>query len=378
MKSLVIVDPLKSTPIFEEFQELGMSELEGIPIKLGLLDAPEPDFDPTQEALANQVLIEKDAFSCNYRDKPILIKLSTKLAQSGQVGSENFNFSFFGSEFVGRVLAKGKNVHGFEIGDRVIPDGTYQNVLSKDVPLGIPSNVCSKRLEVLDARKVAKVPDKFSNEVASSFTIGGQTAQALVRRTKVKAGDDVLLTSPSSNTSLFAIALLRKLGANIYVLGSQKEYMSKFRALGVKEVFLIDRTNPQILSHQIQELSRHIQFDVVIDPFADTWLFLMSYLMKKEAIYSTCGYYNQFADPTNGGQKINPRLVQDFYQNMIVKNQVFLGNCLGSKEDLVSAFDLLSENDIQIDQVFSPEFGVNFLERTYNSKERFGKVVLAY
>ena len=64
----------------------------------------------------------------------------------------------------------------------------------------------------------------------------------------------------------------------------------------------------------------------------------------------------------------------------IIMNISLIGNCLGIDED----YDLALNNYISnkskpiIDSVYSEKEGKEFINRTFNSKKRFGKVVLKY
>ncbi len=77
-----------------------MLEMEGVPITVGLLETDEPIYDVQASENRSGVLIKVRAFSCNYRDKALI--LQTSLRCQGRP-----TYAFIGSEFVGEVMAVG-------------------------------------------------------------------------------------------------------------------------------------------------------------------------------------------------------------------------------------------------------------------------------
>ncbi|MFV0571938.1 MAG: hypothetical protein ACK5M1_05840 [Xanthomarina gelatinilytica] len=72
-----------------------------------------------------------------------------------------------------------------------------------------------------------------------------------------------------------------------------------------------------------------------------------------------------------------------FHQIMIkamINNISIIGNCLGIENDGLKALNDLKNGkfNIIIDSVFSKNQENLFLERTFNSNSRFGKVVYTY
>ena len=378
MKSIGIINPLE-TKSHDVFQESSTIKIEKVPMKVGLLEQDDLEFPATDTTYDQFVLVEKIAFSCNYRDKTILLNLSAGLAKNATEVKDRLHFAFFGSEFVGKIIFKGKNVQGLEIGDRVIPDGTYQGRLAKGASKGIPSNTTSQFLEIYHENDLLKIPSEMSDQVAAGFTIGGQTAFGMIRNTGITKGTDVLITSATSNTSLFAICFLQQLGANVYAISSSKQYEERLRKMGVKEVFIINRNQLEEKKNQIEQLSKELLFDVVIDPFADTWMFHMASLMKNEGKYISCGYYNQSSILKNKlNNQTEPSLLRSFYGNMILKNLQFMGNCLGTRDDLKMALQQHHVVKDIIDSHFKAPQSDLFLERTFNAGDRFGKVIMEY
>ena len=64
----------------------------------------------------------------------------------------------------------------------------------------------------------------------------------------------------------------------------------------------------------------------------------------------------------------------------VQKNLSMMGHCLGLTEDLARAIDDYAAGllRVHVDSVFDDDHAAEFIERSFNSPERFGKAVLAY
>jgi NADPH:quinone reductase-like Zn-dependent oxidoreductase len=172
------------------FDEL---EVEGYPVRCGFVAVSEPVFEPDGRHRSH-VLVEVRAFSCNYRDKALMLRMSV-------IGAEH-GFYVIGSELAGCVAAVGVDVRDLAPGDRVMVDGSFGGDAR---PWGLPTNHASRYRQVLPASKLMRVPEAMSDEEAAAFSIGGQTSCSMVRRAGVRPGDEVLVTAGTSNTSLFLV-----------------------------------------------------------------------------------------------------------------------------------------------------------------------------
>ncbi|WP_330942692.1 alcohol dehydrogenase catalytic domain-containing protein, partial [Streptococcus anginosus] len=91
----------------------------------------QPVFDLNNPKNDDYLLIKVNSFSCNYRDKAILVNNFEQLLRLGKP------FLPFGSEFSATIVLKGKNVDEFGIGDKVIPNCTYEGVTNDNVVPGV-------------------------------------------------------------------------------------------------------------------------------------------------------------------------------------------------------------------------------------------------
>ena len=344
-------------------------------VPCGVMHLPFRDFDAQSDQYADYVYLKKKAFSCNYRDKSLTLGRLEVMEEAGLKSKPKFYA--LGSEFSAEVVAIGKNVKNFSIGDRVIGNGNYPSE-HPDARPGLPSNHGSKEYEALHFTKVIKIPDNMSWEVGACFTVGAQTTYSMLRKLNLQPGEKVLITSATSNTSLFAINALRNMDVEVYALTTRDTFKKALLGMGVNEVFVIDPTvaliqQPQIIQHL---RSTRRLFSAVVDPFYDIYFEQVMDLLEMGGRYTTCGMYQQHEKMTGNGDR---GLISALYK-VLTKNIIVYGNCLGSTQDLQRALNDYQKGTLQVvmDETFMGDQVEAFFDRTFNSKERFGKVAFVY
>lgn len=343
-------------------------DLDGTTVSLAIAQMAQPDFDHRRFANSDHVLVRIDAFSCNYRDKSLIVETASKSSTS-----EWSVPNHFGSEFAGTVVACGASVMRWKVGDRVMPDADYPGSGVPGVASGIVTNCASSGWVRVPERRLASIPACMTTDVAASFSLGAQTAASMVRRAEIKPGERVIVTSARSNTSLFLITALNRLGAK--VVGLSTGAWSKAERQFVAPCRI---TNVSSLADEYRDSSK-TKFDVVLDPFYDLNLAQSVRLLRMGGRYVTCGMQNQhklFRDSAELGKS---EFSAAMYE-VIVQNLTLIGNCIGTSGDLQVALDEYDPNfpRVPVDSIFSPDEGMEFMNRTFNSRERFGKVIMYY
>lgn len=355
---------------------LPTATLEGTAVKCAITETVAPRFDPTHLTRASDVLVRIRGFSVNYRDRALVLTIATK--------SRRRSFTAIGSDFVGEVISIGSAVTSVTPGDRVIGNAAYPDSGAPGVGAGVPVNWASQEFQILHQVKLAKVPVAMSDEVAACFTIGAQTSFGMVRKLALADGDHVLVTAGSSNTSLFAIHALRRLPVHINVATTSRSHLKKLRALGVDDVLLVERGRPSFINHRAVRrlVAKRGGFDAVIDPFFDLHLAPALQVLRHGGRYITCGLYDQHTHLGVGTKVSLPIDISAVMLRAIFMNLQIVGNCLGSDRDLQAAITAhaAGEFPVIVDSVFvnpgSDEAA--FLNRSYNSRDRFGKVAFLY
>lgn len=366
MRVLAVLSPSIDEKI--NIEDKHYLQIDSTEIPLALLHVADTEFEKDNEAYANTVLVRKKGFSLNYRDFGIIERAWKNLKDLDQD-----SYYPIGSDFCGFVEEVGKNVTNLKKGDLVIADCFYPEPKEGFRP-GIPTNHGSKELEVIPAIKLKKLPEDFSMEQAAAMSIGTQTAVNMINRGNISPNSKVLVTSVTSNTSLFLLNFLRGKACEVYGLSYSGENIEvvKKEFPFLKEVFAIKK----------DKIPKEIAFDVVLDPFSDTYL---PYLLREDKLnpnstYVTCGIFNQSKEKIDNAAQVK---LSQLFGEFIAKNINFVGNCLGPTESLEEGIELLSKNEdsnIVVDSVYTDETPISeFLKKSFNvDNDRFGKVSFMY
>lgn len=347
-------------------------DIYGQSLFIGLLEVEEPEFDAGAESFADCVLVKKNAFSLNFRDKGLAFQSSFVL-QEKAIDSH----WPIGSEFCATVIHTGKNVTSLKPGDRVVPDYSYPFSGRRHIMPGIASNNASKEYEVFNSVKLIKIGSSISDEVGAAFTIGAQTAFGIMRRLDLKGTETVLVTSGTSATSLFVISALKSRVKQLVVITGRPQMTERIKMLGATDVIVVkDRT--QIEQADFNDLKGG--FDVIIDPFSDMYLHQLYRFIKMNGRYITCGVYQQSMPFDKHFVAKRKEAMHDLFEKMILKNLTLIGNSLGSSADLQDAISAYEKGDwvVPVDSVFSGADIEPFFRRSFSETDKFGKVVFKY
>jgi NADPH:quinone reductase-like Zn-dependent oxidoreductase len=362
-----------NNPIYG-FNAIDSIDMNDVPVFCGLVETQDIQFDTNSLENKFKVLVKKTAFSCNYRDKGIIFEATINAPEN--------SFLVVGSDFVGEVVDIGSEVTELKIGDRVIANNAYPESGVPGVRAGIPNNSESKEYQVFHQVKLMKIPPEMPDEVAAAFSIGGQTSYSIVRKLNPAKGSNILVTAAKSNTSLFVINALKKYDVNIYATSTSRLFEEELIGVGVKEVILVEsKPNSLLENKSIQKIASEIDgFNCVFDPFFDLYLEQVIELMAIGGKYITCGVYDQYCSLINQPFAPFSLDLNRVMSSLMSRNLEIIGNCLGLTEDLQNAIQGYVSGDLKviIDSVFTGNQIGAFFDRTYNAKDRFGKVVYKY
>jgi NADPH:quinone reductase-like Zn-dependent oxidoreductase len=364
MQCLVAINSHKKESI--DYKSLGNIKFGSVDIELGMIELEQPYFDVDEAVNKDYVLLKVNAFSCNYRDKSLLLVNYNQAINMERV------FVPFGSEFSAEVMVVGANVSEYKVGDRVMADCAYpKNGVDGLLP-GVSTNFASLGWLRIHKRKLIRIPDDLNSIQAASFALGAQTASAMIRISGILVdGGNSLVFSARSTTSQFIIQQLISYGFEPVCVSTtnwSEEELQKIYPARVEriETVLKERNNYNI-TH-------------VFDPFFDLNVERAVRMLQIGGKYITCGLQSQHpliseSSPTEIEPITRNALVQS-----IEKNVSLIGNCLGTTEDLKRACNLQVRTKVGpiIDKEYTIMQGKEFLERSFFDKNRFGKCVLNY
>lgn len=351
-------------------------QIEGIDVLCGLIHTEESEFDANVPKNKFNVLVKKRAFSCNYRDKNRILKTAVHVPEE--------RFYTVGSDFVGEVVALGTEVTEFQVGDRVIGNNSYPDSGVVGLLPGVPTNNASKEYQSFHQAKLLKIPPEISDECAAAFSIGGQTTYSMIRKLDIEPGANVLVTAAKSNTSLFVINALKQHNVNLYATSTSRHFEQELKEMGVKQLIQVNPddddwlTSPDML-HIYQETGG---FNYIIDPFFDLHIgkVISLFVPGFGGKYITCGLYEQYSQLTGNEFQYHGLQFSQILATMMVNNIYLIGNCVGTTKDLQQAIQDCATGrfPVVVDSVFTGNQIKDFFERTYNAKDRFGKVIYRY
>jgi NADPH:quinone reductase-like Zn-dependent oxidoreductase len=168
-----------------------------------------------------------------------------------------------GSEFAGEVEALGSGVMSFEVGDRVF--GFTEG----------PFGAHAEYLTIPDDGSVATVPANMTFEEAAPSTEGSHYAFTLIRKAKVRSGQDVLVYGATGAIGSAAVQLLKSLGANVTAVCAT-DHVALVKGLGADRV----------IDYTAEDFTRDGQtYEVVIDAVGKSSFGRCRRLLKPGGIY---------------------------------------------------------------------------------------------
>ncbi|MBU3660455.1 MAG: NAD(P)-dependent alcohol dehydrogenase [Flavobacteriales bacterium] len=222
-------------------------------VSIGKIEQPIPT--------ENQVLVKVFASTVNRTD--------AGFRSAEYVISRLFSGLFYpknkvlGSEFSGEIVAKGKNVIDFEIGDKVFG--------FDDKNFG--SHAEFKTIDATEC--IAKIPQDIDLEEAAAIYEGSHYALCDIRAAKVERGQKVLVNGATGAIGSAAVQLLRYFGAEVTAVCDTKN-ISLVESLGANEV--LDYTKVDFT--QLKQ-----EFDFVFDAVGKSSFSKCKKILKPNGIY---------------------------------------------------------------------------------------------
>ncbi|WP_420413973.1 zinc-dependent alcohol dehydrogenase family protein [Roseibium sp.] len=206
------------------------------------------------------VLLEMHAASLNYRDLVVMQGGHGRTVAPPLVPL---------SDGVGKIIATGRQVADFAVGDRVCP-AFYQHWYGGAPPanldkgrLGGPLDGVLATHRVFAAETLVRIPEYLSDAEATALPCAGVTAwSALNEPTSLRSGETVLVQG-TGGVALMALQLAKAMGARVIMTTSTPAKAKQLRELGADDV--IDRSKVSNWHHLVQEMTEGRGVDRVLE-----------------------------------------------------------------------------------------------------------------
>ena len=176
-----------------------------------------------------------------------------------------------GHEFVGEIVAKGQNVVGFEIGERVSGEGHIvcgicrscragrRHLCTNAIGIGVNRDGCFAEYLCLPASNAWHVHPDIPTEIAAYFDPFGNATHATLSFDLV--GEDVLITG-AGPIGIMSVAIAKHVGARNVVITDINDYrLDLARKMGATKAINVTRSS---IEEGLQELGM-IGFDIGLE-----------------------------------------------------------------------------------------------------------------
>jgi NADPH:quinone reductase-like Zn-dependent oxidoreductase len=212
-------------------------------------------------ATDNEVLVKVRATTVNRTDsglraaKPFINRFVTGLRRP--------RVTVLGNEFAGEVEAVGRDVTSFKVGDRVFGyNGTRFGAHAEYVAMP-------------EDGSLATMPANVTYEEAAASTEGSHYALSLIRKAKIRSGQDVLVNGATGAIGSAAVQLLKHLGAEVTAVCDTKN-VELVRGLGADRV----------IDYTADDFTRDEQrYDLVLDAVGKSSFGRTKRLLKPRGVY---------------------------------------------------------------------------------------------
>ncbi|MBT8208810.1 MAG: alcohol dehydrogenase family protein [Acidimicrobiia bacterium] len=189
-----------------------------------------------------------------------------------------------GADAAGTVVAVGADVDESRIGERVLvrtmqtaygnDDPTACITMGSEIDGGFAQFLCVESMEAF------AIDTHLTDIELASFPCAYSTAEGVLHRADVKAGERVLITGASGGVGSAAIQLATRRGAEVIAVASSVKWVD-LEPFGPDQ--LVDRN-----ADLVAELGAE-SIDVVVDVVAGSGFGALLEVVKKQGRYATCG-----------------------------------------------------------------------------------------
>lgn len=269
-----------------------------------------------------------------------------------------------GGDIAGRVVEVGANVNSDRMGERVLVDFTlYSDQGDGLIDAGL---IGSERdggfaeYVAVPAENAHAIETSLSDAELATFPIAYVTAERMLNRVRLAAGETILVTGASGGVGSALVQLARRRNAHVVALtGPGKE--AQLHELGAEIVSIRDRDDwPQCLQTELGERA----VDVVADVVGGTVFNDLLGILRPEGRYVTAG---AIAGP----------MVELDLRTLYLKHLELIGSTMGTRREFADLVRYIESGEIK--PLLARTYPLSELkqaQRDFLEKRFFGKLVV--
>jgi 2-desacetyl-2-hydroxyethyl bacteriochlorophyllide A dehydrogenase len=279
-----------------------------------------------------------------------------------------------GCEVAGWIEAKGAEIEGWQVGERVAVQSNLfcgrcefcgqgkESLCLHGMILGVQRHGGFAELVNVPVQALVRLPENVDDRMAAALTLAGSTAMhMLTARAEVKSGDWVLVLGAASGVGSAAIQIARRLGARVITTGSTQAKRELGVRLGAEHA--LDPAEPN-WAGEVRRITGKRGVDLAIEHVGGLVLERVFHCLARGGTVVTCG--------ATAGRDVRLNLWPFF-----VKEQRLIGSYGRNREDLVQTLDWAAKGWLKpvIDRIYS----LAETRRAYDAlrdREVLGKVLV--
>ncbi len=316
---------------------------------------------PTPEVGENEVLVRTTAVSLQYLD---LLTVENTLGLNIPLP---FNPV---SEGVGVVESVGKNVTRWKKGDRVLIPFITRWEAGRTTPFhnalrtGIQTSGTLAEFTIQPENTLVRSPQNLSDEDATSLSVAGLTAWAmLVNQANIRAGQSILIQG-SGGVSLAALQIAKMSGLKVIATTGSREKEQKLKDLGADDV--INYKDFPDWSNEVKRLNNDTGVDVTLDVAGNKTINQSILSVKEHGFVGLVGFMS------------GSKLTFDVFP--LIMNYIRLqGYSVGNAQELNELVNAIEVNNFK--PVIDSIYNINQTQEAFlklKSGNAFGKVVIKF
>ncbi len=323
---------------------------------------------PVPQIAPDEVLVKVGACGINNTDVWVREGAYGSSADPDEVssfGDSPLQFPLIqGADIVGVIAATGHDVASSRVGERVMVDFGIYAAEDDDVPShdyigsGRPGGFAE--YVSVPADNAHAVDTDLSDAELATFCCAYVTGEHMLRRTRVSAGDRVLVTGASGGVGSGVVQLCRARGAIPYaVVGHGKE--KAVRGIGAENT--TTRGQGELIN-AVESMTGGQPIDVIVDTVSGPMLPSLIEILRPQGRYATCG--------AMGGP-----IVEIDMRRIYLKNLELFGATQGTRRDFRAIRDYAISGAIK--PLLAKTYGLHELgqaQEDFKKKNFVGKLVV--